>query len=227
MLDGDYIAALLAVYVCRKLKGGNQPPLSIGIVQTAYANGASTAFIRSLDPANIAIICASTGVKNLHRAASTFDIGIYFEANGHGTVLFSEGARAALQSLASISNQLVGDAISDLLMVELALSELDMSLEEWEQLYRPWPSRLLKVAVRDRTAFVTENADRRLVSPSDLQKGIDEIVGKVSSDGIPARAFVRPSGTEDVVRIFAEAATQKDADSIASKIEQLVLRLRK
>lgn len=172
-------------------------------------------------------MCASTGVKNLHRAASAFDIGIYFEANGHGTVLFSERARAALPGLASISNQLVGDAISDLLMVELALSELDMSLEKWARLYRPLPSRLLKVAVHDRAAFVTEDADRRLVSPAGLQKAIDKIVKGASSGGVPARAFVRPSGTEDVVRIFAEAATQEDADSIASKIEQLVLQLGK
>lgn len=30
-----------------------------------------------------------TGVKHLHHAAEEFDIGVYFEANGHGTVLFS------------------------------------------------------------------------------------------------------------------------------------------
>ena len=31
-----------------------------------------------------------TGVKHLHAAAKQRDIAIYFEANGHGTVLFSE-----------------------------------------------------------------------------------------------------------------------------------------
>ena len=32
----------------------------------------------------------ASGVKHLHEAAHRlFDIGIYFEANGHGTVLFS------------------------------------------------------------------------------------------------------------------------------------------
>ena len=30
-------------------------------------------------------------------------------------------------------------------------------------------------------------------------------------------AFVRPSGTEDVVRVYAEAATQADADALALK----------
>ncbi len=31
-----------------------------------------------------------TGVKHLHHAAIKLDIGIYFEANGHGTVVFSQ-----------------------------------------------------------------------------------------------------------------------------------------
>ena len=38
-----------------------------------------------------------TGVKYLHHAAKDYDIGIYFEANGHGTVLFSPRAEKMLQ----------------------------------------------------------------------------------------------------------------------------------
>ena len=34
--------------------------------------------------------CAKTGVKHLHHEALAYDIGVYFEANGHGTVIFSE-----------------------------------------------------------------------------------------------------------------------------------------
>ena len=36
--------------------------------------------------------CVPTGVKHLHHRAKQFDIGVYFEANGHGTVLFSDAA---------------------------------------------------------------------------------------------------------------------------------------
>jgi phosphoacetylglucosamine mutase len=34
----------------------------------------------------------ATGVKHLHPAAEAFDVGVYFEANGHGTALFSDDA---------------------------------------------------------------------------------------------------------------------------------------
>lgn len=34
------------------------------------------------------------------------------------------------------------------------------------------------------------------------------------------RSFVRPSGTEDVVRVYAEAATQDEADQLAKQVPQ-------
>ena len=61
-------------------------PLQVGIVQTAYANGASTSFIR--EQLQLKTVVTPTGVKHLHAAAEHFEIGIYFEANGHGTILF-------------------------------------------------------------------------------------------------------------------------------------------
>jgi phosphoacetylglucosamine mutase len=37
------------------------------------------------------------GVKYLHEAAHDADVGIYFESNGHGTVLFSQSLRERLR----------------------------------------------------------------------------------------------------------------------------------
>ena len=36
------------------------------------------------------------------------------------------------------------------------------------------------------------------------------------------RSFVRPSGTEDVVRVYAEASTQEEADGLANSVAKLV-----
>lgn len=58
--------------------------LVIGVVQTAYANGSSTQFLTK--ELAIPVACVKTGVKHLHHKAKEFDIGVYFEANGHGTV---------------------------------------------------------------------------------------------------------------------------------------------
>jgi len=41
-----------------------------------------------------------THTQIIHQRALDFDIGVYFEANGHGTVLFSDHARAAISNKA-------------------------------------------------------------------------------------------------------------------------------
>lgn len=38
------------------------------------------------------------------------------------------------------------------------------------------------------------------------------------------RAFARPSGTEDVVRVYAEASTQEQADALAAAVARAVYR---
>ncbi len=43
-------------------------------------------------------LMVSTGVKYLDKAARQFDIGVYFEANGHGTVSFSKKFHAFVDS---------------------------------------------------------------------------------------------------------------------------------
>ena len=58
--------------------------MNLGVVQTAYANGSSTRYLEEV--MKVPVYCTKTGVKHLHHKAQEFDIGVYFEANGHGTV---------------------------------------------------------------------------------------------------------------------------------------------
>jgi len=37
-------------------------------------------------------------VKHLHHKANDYDVGIYFEANGHGTILFKNNIRELIQN---------------------------------------------------------------------------------------------------------------------------------
>ena len=94
-MDGDKIAILSAGFIMKKIQQANLKhsdgrPISVGLVQTAYANGSSTSYVK--DKLQIPVVFTPTGVKHLHHAATEFDVGVYFEANGHGTVLFSDAA---------------------------------------------------------------------------------------------------------------------------------------
>ena len=107
---------------------------------------------------NVPVACVPTGVKHLHHKAQDFDIGVYFEANGHGTVTFSDnahsvlrekaGATAAgtkLEQLMNVINETVGDAISDMLLVESILHVKGWSVVDWSKAYTDLPNRLMKV----------------------------------------------------------------------------------
>jgi phosphoacetylglucosamine mutase len=219
MLDGDRIAVICASFLLELIEAARLT-LNLGIVQTAYANGGSTQYLQTL---GIPVACAKTGVKHLHHKALDYDVGVYFEANGHGTVIFSEAAlrtiataerageqQVALQNLrlvVDLINQTVGDAISDLLLVEVVLAWKKMAMGDWAQLYQDLPNRLAKVKIEDRAVVQTTNAERTCTSPAGLQGAIDALVAGCEL----GRSFVRPSGTEDVVRVYAEAKTDAEA----------------
>eukprot|EP00249_Psilotum_nudum_P022881 c28675_g1_i2 orf=97-1878(+) len=273
LLDGDKIMALFALFLMQQfrdlclfdatMKEQNKQsmascneyfvdgygPVRFGLVQTAYANGSSTMYLR--EELGLNVVLTPTGVKYLHAKAAEYDVGVYFEANGHGTVLINEAfllwlrseyasnkdgnatsdkegcktlqcqAGQRLLAISEIMNQAVGDALSGLLLVEVILRYMNWSIQDWDAIYTDLPSRQLKVQVLDRASIKTVNAETRVTIPLGLQDAIDAEVGKIPG----GRAFVRPSGTEDVVRVYAEAATQDGADILAHAVAVHVYQL--
>ena len=86
-------------------------------------------------------------------------------------------------------------------------------------MYRDLPCRQVKVVVSDRSKVTTKNAERTCTQPEGLQESIDAHVRLM---GPNARSFVRPSGTENVVRVYAEAETQEKADMLAQAVASAV-----
>lgn len=121
--------------------------------------------------------------------------------------------------LRELINETVGDAFSDFLAVEAVLYAKDITADDWLALYQDLPNRQLKVSVSDRGVFETTDAERKCLKPEGLQTKIDELVARI---GGSARSFVRPSGTEDVVRVYAEADTQDLMEKLAKEVSQAV-----
>lgn len=212
--------------------------IKIGVICTAYSNGAFMNYINNV--LNFPLICAKTGVKHLHQKAKNFDIAIYFESNGHGTVYSNEEVLKKIQKLncfiesskdsqnlelisifLSMFNRTTGDSLSALIAVESSLKLNNMNLNELYNIYTELESINVKVIVKNKNVFIPNEDDSRLIEPIEIQNKIDEIV-KTYSNSI-ARCFVRPSGTEDIVRIYAEAATLQDAKCVAQIIKDCIL----
>src|SRR5271154_4053817 len=183
----------------------------------------------------IPVSCTPTGVKHLHHEAQRFDCGVYFEANGHGTVLFSPHALSVIYShkpqspaqnnalnsltaLTNLINQAVGDALSDMLLVEAILAHKSWGPKEWDSTYTDLPNRLIRLGISDRSKFKTTDQERKLLEPKGLQERIDALTLKYKE----GRSFVRASGTEEAVRIYAEAATKSEADELGHRVADLL-----
>jgi len=267
LLDGDKIAVLVSAFLQTELNAMSEIVTEVnnlrsGVVQTAYANGSSTSYLK--DVVKSEVVVAKTGVKYVHAVAKEkFDIGTYFESNGHGTILFGsrfyrimEKAKAffekhnlnsggnnisnyslkearartayhRLSFLPILVNQSVGDALSDLLLVDAILHLKQWSLVDWDKIYNDMPSKQLTVRVKDRSLIKIDQRDEsKVLLPSDFQPALNAIIQSASKSSRnkspPSRAFARPSGTEDVVRVYAEAPTKSDADILATEAAILV-----
>ena len=141
-----------------------------------------------------------------------------------------------LRSLPRLINQAIGDGISGLLLVDAILKIRRWTVRDWDNTdcntYEDVPSCQMKVSVPDRHAIVTNEDETRTVSPAGLQCAIDDAVSKADSKlsfkieeqhSPSSRAFVRPSGTEDAVRIYAEVpGNGKEANLLAKEVAGIV-----
>lgn len=241
LLDGDHICAIFTKFINEQLNeaksNGQLINLTFGVVQTAYANGNSTRYFT--EKLNIKPLMTKTGTKYLEEAALNYDIGIYFEANGHGTVYFSDKFYKLIKEIedekekekipryiqllslfSKLVNEVDGDAIADLLTVEFLLRYFNWTIQDWEKnTYSNCPSFQIKVPVPNRNLFVTpEDNETQLLKPIGMQDKINECVSKFKN----ARAFIRPSGTEQIVRIYSEANSFEEAKQLASELEEVV-----
>ncbi|XP_066110222.1 phosphoacetylglucosamine mutase isoform X2 [Saccopteryx bilineata] len=203
LIDGDKIATLISSFLKELLLeiGEN---LNLGVVQTAYANGSSTRYLEEV----MKVLFSKAAEMKIKQLAKELE----------------DKKRKAAKMLANIidlSNQAAGDAISDMLVIEAILALKGLTIQQWDALYTDLPNRQLKVKVADRQVICTTDAERQAVTPPGLQEAINDLVKKYKL----SRAFVRPSGTEDVVRVYAEADSQESADSLAHEVSCAVYQL--
>jgi phosphoacetylglucosamine mutase len=63
----------------------------------------------------------------------------------------------------------------------------------------------------------TNENDTICLAPANVQAELDAAMQEFSG-----RCFVRPSGTEDVVRVYAEADTRETVEQLSAKAEEIV-----
>ena len=127
IISGDRLITLYSLFFDRIIKSLSnslqkefKKQIKIGIVSTAYSNGNFMKFIKENLGLQLAI--TKTGVKYLHPVAKKYDIGVYFESNGHGTVVYSqELIKEKLTKMDSLCNTSNDAQMLELLQVYLSM----------------------------------------------------------------------------------------------------------
>ena len=199
ILDGDNILLLFSKYIKDLINHYNLNE-NIHIIITNYTNDKIKEY---LEQNNFIIHKTKTGVKNLHKEAKKYPISIYFETNGHGTILIDETKiknKDILNNLNYLLNPYVGDAIHNCILINIILNYYNMTMDDWYNMVIKRQSKQLTLKVNNKNLFICNDDESKLIEPKNIQNNIDVINNKYN-----CRSFIRPSGTEDILRIYIEA----------------------
>lgn len=207
----------------------------VGVVYTAYSNSAYVDYAQNVLKLGASI--AKTGVKFVHTKAKEYDIGIYFEANGHGTIIYKHKMLTLLKNLESSAkneeakqlaedfynylvgqNNINGDAISNVLLMLASIEILDIDIHDIFTCYQDNLSYTSKVNLRDRTLMKSTEDERVLAQPADIQPQVDQIMKEYPG----YIGFVRGSGTEDVCRVYVEGKDEAKLKELEGRLKKVI-----
>ncbi|MGZ4507982.1 MAG: phosphoglucosamine mutase [Blastococcus sp.] len=163
----------------------------------------------------------ATVMSNLGFHHTMRDAGIAVQTTAVGDRYVLEALRAGGLSLGGeqsghlvfLDHATTGDGLLTGLALMSRMSATGASLAELASIVQRLPQTLINVPVRDRLA----------VSASDE---VAEAVNAVEHElGDSGRVLLRPSGTEQLVRVMVEAPTQEQADAVAGRLAEVVAKV--
>ena len=189
VLDGDAQMVLWAMFLKTKFP-------EVVAITTPYCNGNTVKFLESND---IKVILKPTGIKNLHEEAIQHNVAVYFENNGHGTGHWPEITLKNGKKL--VVNSMIGDGIYNIYTTLQILGEMGMTMEECDIMYEKLPVRQWKIPKDKLPDLEVEGVECKLIKPLWLKQLLDDNLEKYGG-----RVFLRKSGTEPIIRVYAESA---------------------
>ncbi len=162
------------------------------VVATVMSN---LGFHHTMRDAGIAVQTTAVGDRYVLEALRTGDLSLGGEQSGH---------------LVFLDHATTGDGLLTGLALMSRMAATGSSLAELAAVVQKLPQILINVPVTDRLA----------VAESDE---VAEAVNAVEAElGDTGRVLLRPSGTEQLVRVMVEAPTQDQADEVAARLAEVV-----
>jgi phosphoglucosamine mutase len=162
------------------------------VVATVMSN---LGFHHAMREAGIGVLTTAVGDRYVLEALRAKDLSLGGEQSGH--LVFADSATT-------------GDGLLTALHVMARMTECGAPLAELASVVHRLPQTLVNVRVDDRDAVASSPLVAAAVS--EAEAGL----------GDSGRVLLRPSGTEQLVRVMVEAATQEHADLIANRLAGVV-----
>jgi phosphoglucosamine mutase len=148
--------------------------------------------------AGIGVVTTAVGDRYVLEALRAKDLSLGGEQSGH--LVFADAATT-------------GDGLLTALHVMARMATTGRPLAELAAVVQRLPQTLVNVRVADRDSVATAPVVR------------DAVAGAEAELGDSGRVLLRPSGTEQLVRVMVEAASQEQADAIANRLAGVVATL--
>jgi phosphoglucosamine mutase len=152
-------------------------------------------FHHAMRDAGISVLTTAVGDRYVLEELRAKNLSLGGEQSGH--VVFADTATT-------------GDGLLTALHVMARMATTGRPLADLAALVRRLPQTLVNVPVTDRAAVAASAV---------VASAVDDAAGDLGDDG---RILLRPSGTEQLVRVMVEAPTQDLADSIAERVAKVV-----
>lgn len=194
VIDGDKFAALKVMVLNKYINQlGLQDQFKVGVAQTVLANMGARAFF---DKIGVQVQETKVGDKYVRQAALdwTFGnpeknmpahgVGVYYEAAGHGSILFSDNfikavneapdsrAKTIIQNIIKLQNEAGGDGIMNLVLFRMLMEVENLTfdmLQDNNFLYADMPKLELELRVehKDKVTSVG-NLGKELTGPPEI-----------------------------------------------------------
>jgi phosphoglucosamine mutase len=165
------------------------------VVATVMSN---LGFHHTMRAAGIKVHTTAVGDRYVLEALRQRDLSLGGEQSGH---------------LVFLDHATTGDGLMTGLALLSRMRVTGASLAELASVVHRLPQTLINVPVTDRMAVSESSA-------------VAEAVNAVEAElGETGRVLLRPSGTEQLVRVMVEAPTQEQADAVAGRLAEVVARV--
>ncbi|TYP89736.1 phosphoglucosamine mutase [Blastococcus xanthinilyticus] len=162
------------------------------VVATVMSN---LGFHHTMRDAGIAVRTTAVGDRYVLEALRAQDLSLGGEQSGH--LVFLEHATT-------------GDGLLTGLALLSRMAETGRSLAELAAVVQRLPQVLINVPVTDRLAVAASD---------EVAAAVNQVEAELGDSG---RVLLRPSGTEQLVRVMVEAPTQEQADTVARRLVAVV-----